>query len=120
MLGAAGFGLKMRVLTFVFRSAVPAFECPPIPHGPMLAPRPSRAPSVVRTARKGESRDRRRLQRGGQSRPFRHGWQTSKHIEQAVFRLKGKITYFIDTVLNYLTLAECYKTAAFNGLNRLT
>jgi NAD(P) transhydrogenase len=41
------------------------------------------------------------------------------HIGQAVFSLKGKITYFIDTVFNYPTLAECYKTAAFNGLNRL-
>jgi NAD(P) transhydrogenase len=42
------------------------------------------------------------------------------HIGQAVFKLKGNITYFIDTVFNYPTLAECYKTAAFNGLNRLT
>jgi len=42
------------------------------------------------------------------------------HIGQAVFKLKGKITYFINTVFNYPTLAECYKTAAFNGLNRLT
>jgi NAD(P) transhydrogenase len=41
------------------------------------------------------------------------------HIGQAVFKLKGKITYFIKTVFNYPTLAECYKTAAFNGLNRL-
>jgi NAD(P) transhydrogenase len=41
------------------------------------------------------------------------------HIGQAVFRLKGKITYFINTVFNYPTLAECYKSAAFNGLNRL-
>jgi NAD(P) transhydrogenase len=41
------------------------------------------------------------------------------HIGQAVFKLRGKITYFIDTVFNYPTLAECYKTAAFNGLNRL-
>ena len=41
------------------------------------------------------------------------------HIGQAVFKLKGKITYFTDTVFNYPTLAECYKTAAFNGLNRL-
>src|SRR5271154_2630478 len=41
------------------------------------------------------------------------------HIGQAVFKLKGKITYFIDTVFNYPPLAECYKTAAFNGLNRL-
>lgn len=41
------------------------------------------------------------------------------HIGQAVFKFKGKITYFINTVFNYPTLAECYKTAAFNGLNRL-
>jgi NAD(P) transhydrogenase len=41
------------------------------------------------------------------------------HIGQAVFLLKGKITYFVDTVFNYPTLAECYKAAAFNGLNRL-
>ncbi len=41
------------------------------------------------------------------------------HIGQAVFKLKGKVTYFINTVFNYPTLAECYKTAAFNGLNRL-
>jgi NAD(P) transhydrogenase len=42
------------------------------------------------------------------------------HIGQAVLLLKGKITYFIHTVFNYPTLAECYKAAAFNGLNRLT
>jgi NAD(P) transhydrogenase len=42
------------------------------------------------------------------------------HIGQAVFILKGKITYFVNTVFNYPTLAECYKAAAFNGLNRLT
>ena len=42
------------------------------------------------------------------------------HIGQAVLILKGKITYFINTVFNYPTLAECYKTAAFNGLNRLS
>jgi len=42
------------------------------------------------------------------------------HIGQAVMLLKGKITYFINTVFNYPTLAECYKAAAFNGLNRLS
>jgi NAD(P) transhydrogenase len=42
------------------------------------------------------------------------------HIGQAVMLLKGKITYFKNTVFNYPTLAECYKTAAFNGLNRLS
>jgi len=41
------------------------------------------------------------------------------HIGQAVLLLRGKITYFINTVFNYPTLAECYKAAAFNGLNRL-
>lgn len=41
------------------------------------------------------------------------------HIGQAVMLLKGKITYFIQTVFNYPTLAECYKAAAFNGMNRL-
>ena len=42
------------------------------------------------------------------------------HIGQAVFILKGTVQYFVDTVFNYPTLAECYKTAAFNGLNKLT
>jgi len=41
------------------------------------------------------------------------------HIGQAVFILKGTIEYFVDTVFNYPTLAECYKAAAFNGLNKL-
>jgi NAD(P) transhydrogenase len=42
------------------------------------------------------------------------------HIGQAVFILGGKIDYFIQTVFNYPTLAECYKAAAFNGLNKLS
>ena len=41
------------------------------------------------------------------------------HIGQAVMALKGTIDYFIDTVFNYPTLAECYKQAAFNGVNKL-
>ena len=41
------------------------------------------------------------------------------HIGQAVMILKGKVTYFVETVFNYPTLAECYKAAAFNGLNKL-
>ncbi len=41
------------------------------------------------------------------------------HIGQAVMTLGGKVDYFIDTVFNYPTLAECYKAAAFNGVNRL-
>ena len=41
------------------------------------------------------------------------------HIGQAVLALGGKVDYFVDTVFNYPTLAECYKTAAFDGVNRL-
>ncbi len=41
------------------------------------------------------------------------------HIGQAVMALDATIDYFIDTVFNYPTLAECYKVAAFNGLGRL-
>jgi NAD(P) transhydrogenase len=42
------------------------------------------------------------------------------HIGQAVFILGGTVEYFVDTVFNYPTLAECYKAAAFNGLNKLS
>jgi len=31
----------------------------------------------------------------------------------------GTIEYFRDTVFNYPTMAECYKVAAFDGLNKL-
>ena len=41
------------------------------------------------------------------------------HIGQAVIALNGTIDYFVDTVFNYPTLAECYKMAAFNGVNKL-
>jgi NAD(P) transhydrogenase len=41
------------------------------------------------------------------------------HIGQAVMTLKGTVDYFADTVFNYPTLAECYKIAAFNGINKL-
>ena len=42
------------------------------------------------------------------------------HIGQAVMSLGGTLDYFVDTVFNYPTLAECYKVAAFNGLNRVS
>ena len=42
------------------------------------------------------------------------------HIGQAVMALKGTMDYFVTTVFNYPTLAECYKAAAFNGLNKLS
>jgi NAD(P) transhydrogenase len=30
------------------------------------------------------------------------------------------VRYFIDTTFNYPTMAEAYRVAAYNGLNRLT
>ncbi|MDJ0621937.1 MAG: Si-specific NAD(P)(+) transhydrogenase [Desulfocapsaceae bacterium] len=41
------------------------------------------------------------------------------HIGQAVLTLGGTIEYFRDSVFNYPTLAEAYKVAALNGLNKL-
>lgn len=41
------------------------------------------------------------------------------HIGQAVMAFKGTAEYFVDTVFNYPTLAECYRVAALNGLNKL-
>ncbi len=41
------------------------------------------------------------------------------HIGQAVMSFKGSISYFVDTVFNYPTLAEAYKIAALNGLKRI-
>jgi NAD(P) transhydrogenase len=41
------------------------------------------------------------------------------HIGQAVMSLGGTIEYFRDTVFNYPTMAESYKVAAFDGLNKL-
>ena len=42
------------------------------------------------------------------------------HIGQTVMAAGMSIDYFIEAVFNYPTLAECYKSAAFNGLNKLT
>src|SRR5206468_618094 len=41
------------------------------------------------------------------------------HIGQAVMALGGMVDYFRDVVFNYPTLAEGYKVAALNGLNKL-
>ncbi len=41
------------------------------------------------------------------------------HLGQAVLAFEGRVDYFVQTVFNYPTLAECYKTAAFDGINRL-
>ncbi|HXT35087.1 MAG TPA: Si-specific NAD(P)(+) transhydrogenase [Chloroflexota bacterium] len=41
------------------------------------------------------------------------------HIGQAVIAFGGTVDYFVNTVFNYPTLAECYKVAAFDALNRM-
>ncbi|MGA9557190.1 MAG: Si-specific NAD(P)(+) transhydrogenase [Terriglobales bacterium] len=41
------------------------------------------------------------------------------HIGQAVLAMGGSIEYFRDTIFNYPTLAEAYKVAALDGLNKL-
>lgn len=40
------------------------------------------------------------------------------HIGQAVLAFGGTVEYFRDAVFNYPTLAEAYKVAALNGLNK--
>jgi len=41
------------------------------------------------------------------------------HIGQVVLTMGGTIQYFRDAVFNYPTLAEAYKVAALDGLNKL-
>ena len=41
------------------------------------------------------------------------------HIGQAVMALGGTIDYLADAMFNYPTLAECYKNAALDGINRM-
>ncbi len=44
------------------------------------------------------------------------------HIGQAIMKQKGEgnsLRYFITTTFNYPTMAEAYRTAALNGINRL-
>lgn len=40
------------------------------------------------------------------------------HIGQVAMTAGLPVEYFVDTVFNYPTLAECYKVAALDGLNR--
>ena len=52
------------------------------------------------------------------------GYQASEivHIGQAIMNQKGEansIKYFVNTTFNYPTMAEAYRVAAFDGLNRL-
>ena len=41
------------------------------------------------------------------------------HIGQAVMALGGTLDFFVENVFNYPTLAECYKVAALDGVNKL-
>ena len=41
------------------------------------------------------------------------------HIGQAVMAHGGTVDYFTEVVISYPSLAECYATAALNGINRL-
>ncbi|MCL4117849.1 UNVERIFIED_CONTAM: hypothetical protein GTU68_005039 [Idotea baltica] len=52
------------------------------------------------------------------------GYQASEivHIGQVIMNQKGEantLKYFINTTFNYPTMAEAYRVAAFDGLNRL-
>lgn len=52
------------------------------------------------------------------------GYQSSEiiHIGQAIMRQPGegnRITYFTENTFNYPTMAEAYRVAALNGLNRI-
>ncbi len=40
-------------------------------------------------------------------------------IGQAVMAFKGGLDYFLHTVFNYATLAECYKVAGLEAANKL-
>ena len=41
------------------------------------------------------------------------------HIGQAVLAFRGTLDYFVNTVFNYPTLAECYKVAALDCYNKI-
>ena len=41
------------------------------------------------------------------------------HIGQAVMKCNNTLEYFVNTTFNYPTMAEAYRVAALNGLNRI-
>jgi len=54
---------------------------------------------------------------------FGYGASEIIHIGQAVLTQEGKantLMYFINTTFNYPTMAEAYRVAALNGLNRIS
>ena len=48
-----------------------------------------------------------------------HGATELIHVGQAVMGMGGGLDYFMKTVFNYPTLAECYKVAALDAYNKL-
>ncbi len=53
---------------------------------------------------------------------FGHGASEIIHIGQAIISQKGKannLLYFINTTFNFPTMAESYRVAALNGLNKV-
>ncbi|MBK8946726.1 MAG: Si-specific NAD(P)(+) transhydrogenase [Ignavibacteriae bacterium] len=54
---------------------------------------------------------------------FGYGAAEIVHIGQAILAQEGKantLMYFINTTFNYPTMAEAYRVAALNGLNRIS
>jgi NAD(P) transhydrogenase len=54
---------------------------------------------------------------------FGYGAAEIIHIGQAILAQEGKsntLMYFINTTFNYPTMAEAYRVAALNGLNRIS
>jgi NAD(P) transhydrogenase len=53
---------------------------------------------------------------------FGDGASEIVHIGQTVMASRdiNSVRFFIDTTFNYPTMAEAYRVAAYNGLNRLT
>jgi NAD(P) transhydrogenase len=41
------------------------------------------------------------------------------HIGQAVLNLEGTLDYFVENTFNYPTLAEAYKVAALDAMNKI-
>ncbi len=41
------------------------------------------------------------------------------HIGQCAMAFNATVEYFVNAVFNYPTLAECYKVAAMNGMNKI-
>ena len=78
----------------------------------------------------GPQDDHRTHEADGRRRPLEilgvhcFGSQASEiiHIGQAILAQKGKansLMFFINTTFNYPTMAEAYRVAALNGLNRV-